>query len=287
MNQSAINMKIGDLSRISGISRSSIHYYMRIGLLPPPEKKNGKIAYYGEEHLDLLKQIKAMRDEGLSLYIIKQMFSNKLGKDLSIAVQKPKPPKTQIRDKEQKKQMIIEAAAKVFSEKGYFQTNISDITDELGIGKSSFYLSFKNKEEVFLACIDHIFEDLWKSDFPKINKETDFSSKLRLRGYAFVKAYPRIKDILLLARAASVGNEDNISQKFEDINAKLASPVLRDLKKLHDLGMFDEFDPELVAFAMVGAAEAVAYRLTMDNKYSIEDAIKTLDNINYFSTSEK
>ncbi|MBU4037867.1 MAG: MerR family transcriptional regulator, partial [Proteobacteria bacterium] len=126
MNNNAINMKIGDLSRISGISRSSIHYYIRIELLPPPEQKNGKIAYYGEEHLELLKQIKSMRDEGLSLYIIKQMLSNKVSKDISsLAVQKQKAPVTQIRDKETKKQMIIEAAAKIFSEKGYFQTNIS------------------------------------------------------------------------------------------------------------------------------------------------------------------
>ncbi|MBU0991029.1 MAG: MerR family transcriptional regulator [Proteobacteria bacterium] len=287
MTQNTINMKIGDLSKISGISRSSIHYYIRIELLPPPEKKIGKIAYYGEKHLELLKQIKTMRDEGLSLYIIKQIFSNKLNKDLSLSVQKQKAPKAQIRDKELKKQMIIEAAAKVFSEKGYFQTNISDITDALGIGKSSFYLSFKNKEEVFFACIDRIFQDLWKKDFKKINKETDFSNKFRLRGYAFLKAYPRIKDILLLARAASVGNEDNVSQKFDDITAKIASPVLKDLKIVNDLGIYEKFDPELTAFAMVGAAEAVAYRLTMDDKYTVEDGIKTLGNINYFSTPKK
>ncbi len=286
MNKNAINMKIGDLSKISGISRSSIHYYLRIELLPPPEKKIGKIAYYGEEHLELLKQIKSMRSEGLSLHIIKQFLSNKSDKDPSLVVQIPKAPKTQIRDKELKKRLIIEAAAKVFSEKGYFQTKISDITDELGIGKSSFYLSFKNKEEVFLACIDNIFQDLWKEDFPKINKETDLQNKLRMRGYAFLRAYPRIKDILLLARAALVGNKDNMSQKFDDITAKIASPVIQDLKMLNDLGLYEKFDPELTAFAMIGAAEAVAYRLTMDNKYTFEEAIKTLDNI-YYITHKK
>jgi AcrR family transcriptional regulator len=218
-----------------------------------------------------------MRGEGFSLYVIQQVLSQKSVDDnLPHTDKKTMVSRQSMKGKESKREEIIRAAGKIFSEKGYYQTNISDITNELGIGKSSFYLSFKNKKEVFLHCIDDIFENLWKEDFVRIKKETDMRSRLRLRGEAFIRVYPRIKDILQLVRGASVSKEEGFEGKYNEIYAKFVRPVIRDLKKGIEQGVFPEIDPELTAYALVGSLEAIAYRIHLDNKYTIEEVQNVL-----------
>lgn len=48
---------------------------------------------------------------------------------------------------------IVEKAMRLFWEKGYETTSLIDLTEFLGIGKGSFYATFKSKEELFVRCI--------------------------------------------------------------------------------------------------------------------------------------
>lgn len=51
---------------------------------------------------------------------------------------------------------ILEAALKVFSEKGYHAAKIEDIAAELEMGHGTFYRYFKNKLDIF----NHVVEDI-------------------------------------------------------------------------------------------------------------------------------
>ena len=55
--------------------------------------------------------------------------------------------------KEQKKEMILDAALLLFSEKGYDNTKISEIADAAGIGKGTVYEYFDAKDTIFLELI--------------------------------------------------------------------------------------------------------------------------------------
>jgi DNA-binding transcriptional MerR regulator len=57
-------MRIGDLSRRSGVSVPTIKYYLRDGLLPPGELTSPNQAQYGEEHVQRLGLIRALLDVG-------------------------------------------------------------------------------------------------------------------------------------------------------------------------------------------------------------------------------
>ena len=56
---------------------------------------------------------------------------------------------------EERKQEIIEAALKVFSEKGYDNTTIQDIAERLNIAQGLCYRYFKSKQEIFAATADY------------------------------------------------------------------------------------------------------------------------------------
>lgn len=54
-----------------------------------------------------------------------------------------------------KKQLIMEKAIELFAKQGFEATSVQQITDLCGISKGAFYLSFKSKDELILALIDH------------------------------------------------------------------------------------------------------------------------------------
>ncbi len=56
-------------------------------------------------------------------------------------------------DKEAKKQEILQAALRVFAEKGVDATKIHEIAEAAGIAKGTIYLYFNNKEEIFQSIL--------------------------------------------------------------------------------------------------------------------------------------
>ncbi len=49
---------------------------------------------------------------------------------------------------------ILEAAARVFAEKGYHETRMDDIVAASSASKGSLYFHFPNKEEIFFGLIE-------------------------------------------------------------------------------------------------------------------------------------
>ena len=58
-------------------------------------------------------------------------------------------PKVSEEYKQQKKNEIIQAAAIIFGEKGYFPTTMDDLVKASGMSKGAIYHYFKSKEEVY------------------------------------------------------------------------------------------------------------------------------------------
>ena len=57
-------MRVGELSRRSGVSVASIKYYLREGLLPPGERTGPNQAAYDENHVRRLRMVRALIDVG-------------------------------------------------------------------------------------------------------------------------------------------------------------------------------------------------------------------------------
>jgi AcrR family transcriptional regulator len=57
-----------------------------------------------------------------------------------------------------RRQQIVDSAKRVFASRGYHQTNISHICDDLGIGRGTLYQYFDSKQDVFRAIIESLLE---------------------------------------------------------------------------------------------------------------------------------
>jgi len=56
------------------------------------------------------------------------------------------------REKQERQNDIIKAARKLFADKG-FEVSLDEIAKEVGLGKSTLYLYFKNKESLYFAVV--------------------------------------------------------------------------------------------------------------------------------------
>ncbi|MCP4752376.1 MAG: TetR/AcrR family transcriptional regulator [Proteobacteria bacterium] len=57
-----------------------------------------------------------------------------------------------------KKELILQAAVKVFAKRGYYNSRISDIVKEAGIAHGLFYHYFPSKEEILVTIFRFAFE---------------------------------------------------------------------------------------------------------------------------------
>ncbi len=57
------------------------------------------------------------------------------------------------REKEHRRQSIIDAAEKLFFEKGYDNVSINDIAKEVELNRATIYLYFENKEALCFAVL--------------------------------------------------------------------------------------------------------------------------------------
>ena len=70
-------IKMKELESRTGVSREAIHFYMREGLLPEPERPKRNVAHYSEEHVLRIKAIKRLQEERfLPLGKIKTILDN-------------------------------------------------------------------------------------------------------------------------------------------------------------------------------------------------------------------
>jgi len=71
-------LKIRDLVERTGVSRETVHYYIRDGLLPKPRKRGRNIADYDDSYVERIRMIKELQDNYfLPLAVIKNILKNR------------------------------------------------------------------------------------------------------------------------------------------------------------------------------------------------------------------
>lgn len=96
------------------------------------------------------------------------------------------------REKEQRRNDIINAAEKLFFEKGYDDVSMNHIAQEVELSKATIYLYFANKEELFFAIVLRgtlILNSTIKEEVEKAKTGIAKVSAFRKAYYEFTKNY--------------------------------------------------------------------------------------------------
>jgi AcrR family transcriptional regulator len=76
-----------------------------------------------------------------------------------------------------RKEVILQASSRLFSDKGFNETSISEISRISGVAEGTIFYHYKNKEGLFLAILEGLKDDI-VSGFDQYFKEKKFPSGL-------------------------------------------------------------------------------------------------------------
>lgn len=80
--------RVEQLAAACDVSVDTVRYYQSLGLLPVPERE-GRVAWYGSEHAQRIREVRELQRKGLTLAAIKRFVDGELGRadaDLAAAV---------------------------------------------------------------------------------------------------------------------------------------------------------------------------------------------------------
>jgi AcrR family transcriptional regulator len=84
----------------------------------------------------------------------------------------PLEPLTAERRRQQTREYLLQAAAQVFAERGFYAATLDEVAAAAGFTKGAVYSNFKNKEDLFLALL----EDSYAREMTALRATIDGSS---------------------------------------------------------------------------------------------------------------
>lgn len=176
---------------------------------------------------------------------------------------------------------ILAAAAKVFSQHGFYNSKISQIAREAKVADGTIYLYFKNKDDILISLfeetMDHIIsmtaEELVPIDDP-IKKIRKFI-ELHLH---FAQKNPQLANVIQVElRQSSKFMKEYDNQKFREYINIIQETVIEG----QELGIIRrDVHPGVVKRAVFGALDEIALHWVLSKKrYSLEDSAKQLADV--------
>ncbi len=153
------------------------------------------------------------------------------------------------REKERRRQQIIVAAKRVFSDKGFNKSTMEDIASEAELSPGTLYLYFKNKEELYASLSLRILQYL-HIRVEHVNKEVGLTplekvDKLIEAMYDVYDFDPLI--IINMFHLQSSETLKNLSQgllsQIEDLSRKSIGAIARIFEEGIRLGVFVQKHP--------------------------------------------
>jgi AcrR family transcriptional regulator len=78
-----------------------------------------------------------------------------------------------------KKELILNAAAKLFSEKGFRETSMADLSHLTGAAEGTIFYHFKTKEDLFVSILDHLKKSILE-EYGQYNAQREYGSGLEM-----------------------------------------------------------------------------------------------------------
>lgn len=283
--------RIAEIEHLSGVSRRTIHFYLQNGLLHPPLKTGKTMAYYDETHLRKLKFINKSKFKGDSLISIQEQIAE-MGKKEPYPFGKPVTDvsflekKQSIREKHHLKEQgkktrnsILKLGCKLFREKGYKDTKVSDITKRLNIGKGSFYFYFSDKKELFLECVPLIFGELFSTGWDDIRKEKNPVKRLELRARTVLPVLHEFCDIIHLSKEAIEDSDPKLKKLGKEILISIRKPLEYDIEKGIQQRLFKQVNSKVISMSMIGILESLYYHQKLDEKITLEQIWSSINDL--------
>jgi AcrR family transcriptional regulator len=163
----------------------------------------------------------------------------------------------------ERRSQILEHAARLFGDRGYHETSISDIIASAGIARGTFYLYFENKRGIFEELVDGLLEQLRESI-----RVVDTSPGAPSARQQLVDNFTRVlqllstqRDLLSILLKSAVGLDREFDAKLSDFYTKVTDAIESSLRLGQQMGLVRSGDTHVAALIGLGAFKEVLHDL--------------------------
>ncbi|MFT4625250.1 MAG: AcrR family transcriptional regulator [Myxococcota bacterium] len=171
------------------------------------------------------------------------------------------------RTRELRRRQILDSSLEVFSEKGYWNTSISDLVRAAGVARGTFYLYFDSKQAIFLDLLGELVDRL-RGVIKGVDPTAGASVDVQLRAIV-VRILETTADNQHLTRIVfreAVGLDAEVEARLTSFYDELRAYLVHALELGVALGLVREsVDRETTAACMLGALRGVVQRYIVDH----------------------
>ena len=167
------------------------------------------------------------------------------------------------RKKDAKRTAMMQAAVRVFAEKGYHAATVRDIVAAADVAVGTFYFYFPGKETLF----DHLFEEtaafMLQALDQALNSQTAFAAKVDavIRAYVNVAFYePAVVQLLLVG---GMGSLPSLAERRSEYREKLIRLWQRTLTTALDRKEIVPQNVRRTAEGLAGSIDEIVYNLLL------------------------
>ena len=168
--------------------------------------------------------------------------------------------------RESRRAHILLIAEKVFADKGYHQTRVSDILDAAGIARGTFYLYFESKSAIFLELLDELLDELRAT---VVGVDTSpgapaMPEQLVAVVSRIVRAVVEHRALTQIILREAVGLDADVDRKLREFYGNLRVFVRESLENGKRMGLVRDVDTDVVASCILGSIKYLLEERIMD-----------------------
>jgi TetR/AcrR family fatty acid metabolism transcriptional regulator len=183
---------------------------------------------------------------------------------------------------ESKHQKILQAAIKVFSEKGFYNSRVSEIAKEANVADGTIYLYFKNKDDILISLFEEEFAKIVRDMRAELAREKDALQKIKrfaITHLSIVSHHPHLAEVMgVEVRQSTKFMKEYVNQPFIEYLNIIRSVVIEGQEK----GLLrKDLTPGVMKRALFGALDEMAryWVLSTKKKHSIDEAALQISDV--------
>lgn len=175
------------------------------------------------------------------------------------------------------KDMITDAALRLFADRGYAETSMSSIAEEAGVSKGTLYLYFSSKEEMFREMMETGFEVMLKQIGSLVKKDRPVKDLV----YDYIRiSHDFCEENKEVSRIIADNFAKVISDEFKERMDKQLAEMLSYLRILIERGIkecvFKKINTEFMLIYLLRVVTVFHERMFMKMNITSEEKIDTL-----------
>lgn len=172
------------------------------------------------------------------------------------------------KDRSKSKLKILEAAEKLFAEKGFDAARVDDIAEKAGVNKALIYYYFKSKRDVLEELFDNFIQELVKVVYDSLKRHTeielveDMAQELEVY-YSFMESKEYTIRIMMMESMKSSEGPPPLFRLLEIATGEPSQEIIEMLKE-RGLHVDVDIDEAVIADFFTGMIPMISFIVYRD-----------------------